>query len=561
MATAARPTLAAANREITGKAVNRLRKEGRLPAVVFGHGLDSASVSLDTHDFEQLRKHVGPNALIDLSVGGEKSVPVLVQHVQVHPVNRRPLHVDLFAVRMTEELIVDVPLVATGESLAVTQLGGTLLHPNETVKVRALPDHLPQSLSYSIESLADFDGAIKVSDLEIPGDVTLLTELDEVIATVQRPRIEVEEVPEVEEEEGVEGAEGAEGEGAGARAAEAPVGRRVRRGELGPASPGLLPGRVRDRRLEQQLRRVEAAKARDQLPLESVTHVGLERVREHLLVELGDEAGIGLGIELVPQVGTLGGHRVEPGPAQAGGRRLDRAQVPGTRLRRRLVAVVALLDAELIEQVVQDLVRPPAAAVGDPRHVCEHAARTQHAPDLAQRAEAVRHELEHERRHHGVERVVRERELVREGRHRLEATIRARERGGGRLRGGNHLARRIDRVHLRFGPALQGGERQRPGSGPDVQQPEAAAVESLFEPVEERPGARRDHRRPPARVALRDPVVAFGLVGHRGMVPRPGEPGWPVSRPPPPVARSGRPDPARRTAGAGTRRCRLPRRT
>ena len=195
MATAARPTLAAANREITGKAVNRLRKEGRLPAVVFGHGLDSASVTLDTHDFEQLRRHVGPNALIDLSVGDKKAVPVLVQNVQVHPVNRRPLHVDLFAVRMTEELTVDVPLVATGESLAVTQLGGTLLHPNETVKVKALPDHLPQSLSYSIESLTDFDGAIKVSDLEIPGDVTLLTELDEVIATVQRPRIEVEEVP------------------------------------------------------------------------------------------------------------------------------------------------------------------------------------------------------------------------------------------------------------------------------------------------------------------------------------------------------------------------------
>ena len=75
MATAARPTLAATNREITGKAVNRLRKEGRLPAVVFGHGLDSASVTLDTHDFEQLRRHVGPNALIDLSVGDNKSVP------------------------------------------------------------------------------------------------------------------------------------------------------------------------------------------------------------------------------------------------------------------------------------------------------------------------------------------------------------------------------------------------------------------------------------------------------------------------------------------------------
>jgi large subunit ribosomal protein L25 len=210
MATA-RPTLDAANRELTGKAVNRLRKEGRLPGVVFGHGLPSSNVSVDTHDFEQLRRHAGPNALIDLSVDGGKVKPVLVQHVQVHPVNRRPLHVDLFAVRMTEELTVDVPLVATGESTAVTSLGGTLLHPNETIKVKALPDHLPQFIEYSVETLIDFDGTIKVSDLTIPGDVTLLTEGDEVIATVQRPRVEVEEVaPEVEE--GAEGAEGAEGE-------------------------------------------------------------------------------------------------------------------------------------------------------------------------------------------------------------------------------------------------------------------------------------------------------------------------------------------------------------
>lgn len=208
MATA-RPTLDAANRDVTGKAVNRLRKEGRLPAVVFGHGLDSSNVTVDTHDFELLRRRVGPNALIDLSVDGKKAKPVLVQHVQVHPVNRRPLHVDLFAVRMTEELTVDVRLVATGESPAVANLGGTLLHPNETIKVRALPDHLPQSLEYSIESLVDFDGSIKVSDLTIPGDVTLLTEPDEIVATVQRPRVEVEEVA-PEAAEGEEPAEGAE---------------------------------------------------------------------------------------------------------------------------------------------------------------------------------------------------------------------------------------------------------------------------------------------------------------------------------------------------------------
>ena len=213
MATA-RPTLAAEHRTVTGKAVHRLRKAGSLPAVVYGQGGESDNVTIDAHEFELLRKHSGPNTLVDLAVDGKKARPVLINQVQVHPVTRRPLHADLFLVRMTEELTVDVPLVATGESLAVTQLGGTLLHQTETVRVKALPDHLPQSIEYSIEPLVDFDAALHVRDLEVPSDVTLLTDPEEVIAKVQPPRVEVEEEPVVAEgEEAAEGepAEGAEG--------------------------------------------------------------------------------------------------------------------------------------------------------------------------------------------------------------------------------------------------------------------------------------------------------------------------------------------------------------
>ena len=215
-ATSTRPSLAAEPRTITGKKVAAIRRDGRLPAVVFGHGIDSESVSLDAHEFEQLRRHVGQNALIDLSVDGKGARPVLVHGVQVHPVHRRPLHVDLFLVRMTEELIVDVPLVSTGTSRAVEDEGGTVLHPIESVRVKALPDHLPQSIEYAIDSLIDFDAVIKVSDLTIPGDVTLLTDPDEIVAKVQPPRVEAEPEPVVAEgeEEGEEGA--AEGEGAAA---------------------------------------------------------------------------------------------------------------------------------------------------------------------------------------------------------------------------------------------------------------------------------------------------------------------------------------------------------
>jgi large subunit ribosomal protein L25 len=216
-ATSTRPTLAAEPRDISGKRVAGLRREGRLPAVVFGRGLESTSVSIDTHAFDQLRRKAGPNALVDLSIGGDKAQPVLIHGIQVHPVTRRPLHVDLFLVRMTEELTVDVPLVPVGESTAVTTDGGTLLHGIESVKVKALPDHLPQSIEYSIESLVDFETSIHVRDLAIPSDVTLLTDADEVVAKVQAPRVEVEEEPVVAE--GEEAAEGAAADGETAEAA------------------------------------------------------------------------------------------------------------------------------------------------------------------------------------------------------------------------------------------------------------------------------------------------------------------------------------------------------
>ena len=217
----ARPKLAAARRTVTGKKVAYMRRDGRLPAVVFGRGLESDSVSVDTHEFESLRRHVGPNTLIDLSVDGGAAAPVLVSEVQLHRVTRKPLHVDLYVVRMTEELTVDVALVSEGISDAVENAGGTLLHVIDHVRVRALPDHLPESIRYSIESLATFDDAIHVRDLAIPSDATLLTDLDEVVAKVLPPRVEEEPVV-AEAAEGEEAEEGAEGEEGAER--EAPTG-------------------------------------------------------------------------------------------------------------------------------------------------------------------------------------------------------------------------------------------------------------------------------------------------------------------------------------------------
>jgi large subunit ribosomal protein L25 len=216
----ARPTLAAAPREVTGKKVAKMRQEGRLPAVVYGRDVESSSVSIDAREFEALRRHVGPNTLIELRVDGGTSAPVLVHDVQVHRVTRRPLHVDLYVVRMTEELTVDVPLVADGSSEAVAVHGGTLLHVTEHVRVRALPDKLPQSIHYPIESLLTFDDAIYVRDLAVPADATLLTDPGEIVAKVLPPRVEIEEAPAAEAEEAEAMAEGEAAEGEAAEGSE-----------------------------------------------------------------------------------------------------------------------------------------------------------------------------------------------------------------------------------------------------------------------------------------------------------------------------------------------------
>jgi large subunit ribosomal protein L25 len=184
-----RPRLAATSRTEIGKAVARLRREGRLPAVVFGHGTESEPVSLDAHEFDLLRRHVGASTLVDLSVDGKKARPVILHGTQMHKVTHRPLHVDLFAVRMTEELTAEVPLVGDGVAPAV-ESGGTLVHPVSVVKVRALPGDLPEAIHYDLASLVGFDNVITVGDLKVAAGIVIQAEASEIVARVLAPRVE-----------------------------------------------------------------------------------------------------------------------------------------------------------------------------------------------------------------------------------------------------------------------------------------------------------------------------------------------------------------------------------
>jgi large subunit ribosomal protein L25 len=189
-----RPVVVAESREITGKKVAVLRRRGILPAVVYGHAHASQAIQLDAHEFDVLRRKVGRHALLDLKVGGGRATPVLLQHVHVHPATRHPMHADFLAVRLGEEMTVDVPVAIVGEAPAVARLGGTLLHLREGVQVRALPADLPSVLELDVSSLEDFEAVLHVRDLVLPSRVTLVTDPDEPLARVQPPRVEVEPV-------------------------------------------------------------------------------------------------------------------------------------------------------------------------------------------------------------------------------------------------------------------------------------------------------------------------------------------------------------------------------
>jgi large subunit ribosomal protein L25 len=159
--------------------------------VIFGGGKDSVPVQIDAHEWDVLRRgKVTRNTLMDISIGGAKAQPVLVQSIAEDPRSRKPIHVDFQVVTMSEEMTVDVPLVMVGTSVAVEKEGGTLIHLKESIHLKALPGDLPTSIEVDVSSLVDFETTLHVSDLTVPKGVHILTDASEPIARVMAPRTE-----------------------------------------------------------------------------------------------------------------------------------------------------------------------------------------------------------------------------------------------------------------------------------------------------------------------------------------------------------------------------------
>lgn len=200
------PQLTVITREIVGKKVRKLRREGILPANIYGKELASVSVQLPVKDFEAIFKQVGETGLVDLMLDGERR-PVLIKNLQLSYPSRTPIHADFFQVNLKEKVKTMVPLVITGEPQAVKENVGMLMQPISEVEVEALPEALPENIEINVEPLAALDEQITVGDLTVPEGVTVLTDPGQVIAKIGELVVEEPE-PEAPAEGEAEAAEG-----------------------------------------------------------------------------------------------------------------------------------------------------------------------------------------------------------------------------------------------------------------------------------------------------------------------------------------------------------------
>lgn len=178
-------------REITGKKVRQLRNAGETPAVLYGHNIKPLNLSVSAADFNKIFDEAGETSLVTLTLAGKKH-NVLIHDFERDPLSGDILHVDFYEVKMDEKIKTKVQLKFVGESAAVKQENGILIHALSEVEVEALPQDLPKEILTDISSLAVFGDKIKISDLKVSSGVKILAQEEEIVATVVPPRSDKE---------------------------------------------------------------------------------------------------------------------------------------------------------------------------------------------------------------------------------------------------------------------------------------------------------------------------------------------------------------------------------
>ena len=183
--------LSAKKREVTGKKVETLRKEGLIPAVLYGPGSISLTLSVVKKEFDMAYKEAGESSLVALSVDKDKNL-VLIRGVQHHPLSGFAIHVDFYQPRLDVKIKIMVPVRLEGEAPAQKNFEGTLIQNISEVEVSALPQDLPSEITVDVSVLKTLEDRILVENLHVDSKVEMLAEPDWIVAQVV-PKENVEE--------------------------------------------------------------------------------------------------------------------------------------------------------------------------------------------------------------------------------------------------------------------------------------------------------------------------------------------------------------------------------
>ncbi len=206
--------LTAQKRTLVGKKVKKLRKEGLIPANIFGKKIKSQSLSLDKKEFEKVFEEVGETRIVNLEVEGEKEGrPVMIQNLQKNPVTEEILHADLRQVILTEKVTADIPVEMTGEAPAAEQKLGILIQNISEIEVEALPLDLPEKFVVDVSGLVNVGDEILVKSIKVnKSKVELKIDENQVVVKIEPLAKEEVAPPPVEEVVGEEAGEGAPAE-------------------------------------------------------------------------------------------------------------------------------------------------------------------------------------------------------------------------------------------------------------------------------------------------------------------------------------------------------------
>jgi len=190
------------DRETLGKKVRFLRRQGTTPVHVFGHGIKSVALQCDTTKLKRVLAQAGQARLVGLKLDSEKRPrSVVVREVQRESQTGELLHVDFYQVKMAEKVKVEVPVILVGEAPALKSKENTLVQELNALHVECLPAKMPASVELDLSALVKAEQAVRVKDIELDKEVTLLNDPELVVVKItSRPIEKIEEAVPAEEE-------------------------------------------------------------------------------------------------------------------------------------------------------------------------------------------------------------------------------------------------------------------------------------------------------------------------------------------------------------------------